>query len=214
MLSHQKLNPREYDFHPEFGFLCPSRQLRQNVRVALAAAAFGIVTGVAGAMALFPMRGGDLARTKSALAVAPPGPVGNSVPLTASSPSVAPPAAPSVTAERVSTDGLVKRLPPAAPESPAVGAANDAPPAVETPAPVAPAVTTDRGTEAVNGSEQLGQVAKKRTRTVNSSSRRRGRKPHHPPAAVATRPFGFQASPFADGTRSGQRRDWGGNWSW
>lgn len=214
MSSHQTFNPPAFEFHPELGYLCPSRQLRQNVRVGLAAAAFGIITGAAGAIVLLPRHGGDLARAETALAVAPPGPVRGSVPLTASSPSAALPAAPAGTAERaVSADGNVKQPPPAAPMSPVTGAANAAPPAVETPA-VAPAVTADRGTAAVSGSEQSGPVAKKKTKTGSSSARRRVRKPNPPAAAFATSPFGFQASPYSDGTRSGRRRDWGGGWSW
>jgi len=210
MSLHQKLNQREYQFHPELGYLCPSPKLQQNVRVALAAAAFGIVTGVAAAMVLFPRHGGDLARAEAALAAAPPGPVSDSMPLTASSPSVAPPRGPSGTAERVSTDGVVRRLPAAAPMSPAVAAANEASPPIETPARASPVVTTDGGTAAVSGSEQSRPVASKRKKTVYSSVRRRGREPH-PPAAVATSPF---FSPFADGSRSGRRQDWGGGWSW
>ena len=38
-------------FHPELGYLWPSRQLRQNVRVGLAAAAFGL-----GFWPVFPCR--------------------------------------------------------------------------------------------------------------------------------------------------------------
>lgn len=210
MSLHQRLNQREYQFHPELGYLCPSPKLQQNVRVALAAAAFGIVTGVAAAMVLFPRHGGDLARAESALAVAPPGPVSDSMPLTASSLSIAPPRGPPGTAERVSTDGVVKRLPPAASISPAVAAANAASPPIETPARAALVDTTDRGTAAVSEFEQSRPVASKRKKTVNSSVRRRAREPY-PPAALATSPF---YSPFADGSRSGRRQDWGGGWSW
>jgi hypothetical protein len=48
------------DFHPEFGYLSPSGRRRSTVRVALAAATFGLVTGVVGAIVLLPRTGRDL----------------------------------------------------------------------------------------------------------------------------------------------------------
>ena len=54
MLLQQKSNPPTYEFHPELGYLCPSRQLRQDLRAGLAAVAFGIIAGLAAAMTLFP----------------------------------------------------------------------------------------------------------------------------------------------------------------
>jgi hypothetical protein len=208
MSLHQKFSLPAYEFHPELGYLCPSRQLRQNVRVGLTAAAFGIITGVAGAVALFPRH--DLARTEPVLAVAPVGPVGDSTPLTASSPSIAPVGATSGTAERVSTGGVVKQS-AAAPMGPALGAANETSPGVEPPAQPAPVFNADRGTAGVGGSEQVRAAASKKKRNANSSARRRWREPH-PPAAFATSPFGFQTDRSANDARTGRRRDWGDNW--
>src|SRR5436309_11138955 len=121
MTVHQRFGPPAYEFHPELGYLCPSRQLRQNVRVGLAAAAFGLITGMAGAIALLPRHDGDPARSKTLLAAEPPGPVRGSTPLMASSPSIGSPEAPLGAGERVSTDRIVNKLP----ISPAVGAANE-----------------------------------------------------------------------------------------
>src|SRR5262245_11730511 len=168
MTVHQRFNQPAYEFHPELGYLCPSRQLRQNVRVGLAAAAFGIVAGVAGAVALLPRHSADLARSEAVLAAEPAGQVSDPTPLTSSNPSIAPSAAPSSTTARVSSGGVVKRRVWAARTSPAVGTA----PAVESPA--APAIITDRGTAAVSGPEHVRTVTRKRVRTANSSARRRG----------------------------------------
>ena len=71
MSKHENDRLLTYAFHPEFGFLCPSHELRKNVRVGIAAAAFGLITGVAGAMALLPKHGPDPIRTRPVLAVAP-----------------------------------------------------------------------------------------------------------------------------------------------
>src|SRR5215813_8847353 len=73
MLFHQKSNPPAYEFHRELGYLSAFRQ--QDVRTGLAAAAFGIIAGLAVAMTLFPRPSSDLAWTESALATMPPGPV-------------------------------------------------------------------------------------------------------------------------------------------
>jgi hypothetical protein len=182
-----------YEFHPELGYLCPSVQLRQNVRVGLAAAAFGLIAGVGGAMALFPKHSDDVARTEPVLAAAPSDSVSHST-----------------TATRDSADGVVKPLSAAA--TIGLEAANEAPPPVETPAQAAPVVTTDR-TAAAKGGEQARAVSSKRVKTTSSSARRRGREPA-PLDSFATRPLGFQLSPFAYDTRSARRRDWGGGWSW
>jgi len=48
------------EFHPEFGYLVPTRKLRNTVRVALAAALFGVVAGAVGVMVLLPRIGRDL----------------------------------------------------------------------------------------------------------------------------------------------------------
>src|SRR5262245_53350616 len=96
-----------HEFHPELGYLCPSSQLRQNVRVGIAAAAFGVITGLAGAIALLPRHGADPARSEYLLAGAPSGPAGNLAPMTAPSPSFA--LAPAGTAARVSADGPNKQ---------------------------------------------------------------------------------------------------------
>jgi hypothetical protein len=198
MLFHQKANPPAYEFHPELGYLCPF----------LAAAAFGIIAGVAGAMTLSPTSSSDLARSESALAMIPPGPVIPPSPVRDSAPPIRPliaPRAPAGTTERWG-GGIVKELPAAAPTRQTIEAAQEAPPPVQTPAQAVPAVTSDRGMVQAGVPKQSRPVSRKRTRTVNSSVRRHAREPD-PRAAFAT-------SPYGDGTRNVRRREWGGGWSW
>jgi hypothetical protein len=198
-------------FHPELGYLCPSRQLRQNVRVGLAAAAFGLITGLSAALVLLPRHSDNIAWTEPALAAAPAESASHSV--SGSGPSSL--AATSDTAKRVPADGIVKQLPERATISPGIGAANEAHPNVEIPARAAPLVTSDRAV-AVRGTEQGRPVSRKRVKTVSSYARRA--REATPPDSFANRPanrpVGFQLSPFAYDTRSGQRRDWGAGWSW
>jgi len=199
-------------FHPELGYLCPSRQLRQNVRVGLAAAAFGLITGLSAALVLLPRHSDNIAWTEPALAAAPAESASRSV--SGSGPSSL--AATSDTAKRVPADGIVKQLPERATISPGIGAANEAHPNVEIPARAAPLVTSDR-TAAVRGTEQGRPVSRKRVKTGNSYARRPAREAAPPDSFAnrpANRPVGFQLSPFAYDTRSGQRRDWGAGWSW
>jgi hypothetical protein len=210
MLFHQKLNPPAYEFDPELGYHCPSGQLRQDVRAELAAVAFGIIAGLAGAMTLFPRPSSDLARSESALVMIPPGPVipppssvRDSAPLTV----LIAPRAPAGATERISRGGgIVKELPPAAPTRQTIEAAQEAPPPVETPAQAVPAVTSDRGMVQASVPKQSRPVSRKRTRTVNSSVRRHVRE-LDPRGAFAT-------SPYGDGTRNVKRREWGRGWSW
>jgi hypothetical protein len=140
MSSRHKFNP-SYEFHPEFGYLCPSRQLRQNVRVGLAAAGFGILLGLVGAMML-PRHDNSPARTQSTLAVEPPDPATEAPPAPpaftdapAPPPATAPSVVPPTPAEpAVSTDRIGQLPPSAIPPSPAPGAAKvtstEPPPAV------------------------------------------------------------------------------------
>jgi hypothetical protein len=197
-----------HDFHPELGYLCPSPQLQQKVRVGLAAAAFGLVAGVGGALALLP-RHSDVTWTEPAIAAAATDSVSHSTRVTGSGPSSL--ARTSDTARRVSADGVVKQSAQGATTSPVIGAANEAPPTVEIPDRAAPVVTVDR-TVAVRGAERGQAVSSKRVKTARSSVRRRPREPA-PSDSFANRPIGFQLGPFANDTRSGRRRDWGG-WSW
>jgi hypothetical protein len=48
------------EFHPEFGYLVPTRKLRGTMRVALAAAVFGVIMGAVGVMVLVPRIARDL----------------------------------------------------------------------------------------------------------------------------------------------------------
>jgi hypothetical protein len=208
MTVHQRFNPSGYEFHPELGYLCPSHQIRQNVRVGLAAAAFGIVAGGALAIVLLPRH--DPTPREPVLVMSPSGPLGGSTSVPASSPSVTAsrPSIASPPAELVSTDSVAQQ-PPAAPAS--------ATP-VETPARAAPAVAAERSVAAVEEAEQVRPVASKKTRTARSTARRRAREPA-PTAAFAASPFSFQTSRFANETRYQQRRrdsgaGWGGGWSW
>jgi hypothetical protein len=202
-----------HEFHPELGYLCPSRQLRQNVRVGLAAAAFGIITGLAAAVVLFPRHGADPARSEPLLAGAPSGPAGDLAPLPAPSPSVALAGAPAGTAARVSTGASHKQLAPAAPVTPATGAGDELSAAVQAPARATPVATTDRGTAAVSGHEQVRAEANKRTRKTKATARPRAREPY-PTDAYAASPFSFETRRFSDGTRSARRGDRGSSWSW
>jgi len=199
MLFHQKSNPPAYEFHPELGYVCPS----------LAAAAFGIIAGVAGAMTLFPTPSSDLGRSEYALAMIPPRPMIPPSPVTDYAPLTVliAPRAPAGATERISRGGgIVKELPPAAPTRQTVEVVQEAPPPVETPAQAVPAVTSDRGMVQASVPKQSRPVSRKRTKTVHSSVRRHAREPD-PRAAFAT-------SPYGDGTRNVRRREWGGGWSW
>ena len=197
MLFDQKSNQRAYEFHPELGYLCPC----------LAAAAFGIIAGVAGAMTLFPTPSSNLARSEYALAMIPPRPMIPPSPVTDSAPLtvLSAPRAPAGATERRG-GGIVKELPPTAPTRQTVEVAPEAPPPVETPAQAVPAVTSDRGMVQASVPKQSRPVSRKKTRTVHSSVRRHAREPD-PRAAFAT-------SPYGDGTRKVRRREWGGGWSW
>lgn len=53
----------EPDFHPEFGFMCPSSHFRRVVRVAIVSIAFGATAGAIAVFALAPRA--DLARDKA-----------------------------------------------------------------------------------------------------------------------------------------------------
>ena len=209
MTVHQRFNQPAYEFHPELGYLCPSRQLRQNVRVGLAAAAFGLITGAAATMVLLPRHAADLTRTEPALAMGAIDPVRDSVPTTS---NLSPAGTPSGTAERVSPGGAAKQQPSAAPSTPAASPAVGATKPERPEAPAAP-VVTDRGTATASASEPVRAAASKRTRTAHSTARRRGREPA-PADAFASSPFGMQTGRFADETRSGRRRDWDGFWRW
>jgi len=207
MTLHQRFNQPTYEFHPELGYLCPSRQLRQNVRVGLAAAAFGLITGAAATMALLPRHAGDVTRTEPALAMEAVDPVRDSPPTTSNSSTVG---APSGTAE---TGSAVKQQPSAAPLSPGAIPAGGAAKPERSEMPAAPAVTTDRGTATASASEPVRAVPSKRTRTAHSTARRRLREPA-PSDAFASSPFGLQTGRFAAETRSGRRRDWTSFWRW
>src|SRR5215475_9979074 len=152
MLFHQKSNPPAYEFHRELGYLSPFRQ--QDVRTGLAAAAFGIIAGLAVAMTLFPRPSSDLAWTESALATMPPGPVLPPNPVRDSAPPPRPliaPRAPAGATERISRGGgIVKEMPPATSTRQTVEAGQEATPPVHALAQAVPDVTSDRGTVQVS----------------------------------------------------------------
>jgi hypothetical protein len=204
---------RTHEFHPELGYLCPSRQLRQNVRVGLAAAAFGVITGLAAAIVLLPRHGADPARSGYLLAGAPPGPAGELAPRPAPSPSVALDGAPASTAARVSTGVSHKQLAPAAPVTPPAGTTNELSGVVQPPAQSTPVTTTDRATAAVSGHEHVRAEASRRTKRTKAPARPRVREPY-PTDAFAASPFRFETRRFSDDPRSTRRRDWGSGWSW
>jgi hypothetical protein len=197
MSPHQSYNPPTTEFHPELGYLCPSRQLRQNVRVGLAAAAFGLLAGLAAAVALFPRHGASPSLATPALAVAPSGPASDPpAPLT-----------------QVSTDTPDKQPASVAHTARVPEAATKASVDVQAPVQNAPAVNADRGTTAVSRTEHIRTVASKRTRKAKVAARPRGREPY-PIDAYAASPFSFETRRFADDTRPARRRDRGSMWSW
>jgi hypothetical protein len=194
---------RPHEFHPELGYLWPSRQLRQNVRVGLAAAAFGIITGLAAAIVLLPRHGADPARSEYLLAGAPSGPAGDPAALLAPSPSVAP-------------AGIAARIPTgASPKQPAPAAAtrDELSATVQVPAQATPVTTTDRAAAPVSANEHIRGETKKRTKRTKANTRPRAREPYATDAYAAS-PFRFETRRFSDDTRSARRRDWGSSWSW
>jgi hypothetical protein len=197
-----------HEFHPELGYLCPSRQLRQNVRVGLAAAAFGVITGLAAALVLLPRHGPDPARTDYLLAGTPSGPAGDLAPLPAPGPSVA--LAGAGTAARVSADRPNKQPAPAATITPA-GEGNGASAAVQAPVPAAPVATTDRNVAAAGALARA--EASKRPRKAKVNARPRVREPYAADAYAAS-PFTFETRRFSDDARSARRRDRSSFWSW
>jgi hypothetical protein len=202
-----------HEFHPELGYLCPSRQLRQNVRVGLAAAAFGLVAGLAAAAVLLPRHGPDSARSETLLAGAPSGPAGDVAPLPAPSPSIALAGASAGAAAQVTAGASHKQPAAPAPVTPAAGAGDELSAAVQTPARATPVATSDRGTVAVSGHEHVRAEAIKRTKRTKANARPRVREPYATDAFAAS-PFSFETRRFSDGTRSARRRDWGSGWSW
>jgi hypothetical protein len=207
MSKHENDRLPTYAFHPELGFLCPSLELRKNVRVGIAAAAFGLVTGVAGAMALLPKHVPDPIRTSPLLAVAP-----SDASSDLESLSIGLTGAPPGAAALVSTDGHARQLAPMGSTTP-VAAANEALRATETPVRPTPVVTAERGVAAVTSSEHSRAVANKRTRTAKATTRRHVREPY-PAEVPATSPFNYETRRFSDDTRSGRRRDKDGSWPW
>jgi len=192
MSRHQNYGLPTYEYHPEFGYFWPSRQLRQNVRVGLAAAAFGLITGLAGAMALLPRHSASAAVTTPMLAVAPAGATSDLALLPASSPSIAPD----------------KQLAPATPITRSAGAVNEPSAAVQSPA--IPAVPTVRGMTTV---EHVRTETSKKASRAKANARPRGREPY-PADAFAASPFTFETRRFSDDARSTWRRDRGSSWSW
>jgi hypothetical protein len=199
-----------HEFHPELGYLCPSRQLRQNVRVGLAAAAFGLIAGLGTALALLPRHSDNVAWTEPAPATATSDSASRSTPLTGPGPSSL--ALTSDTAKRAPTDDT-KQLPQLATKIPGIGAAGEVTPPVETPAQAAPPLLSSDRTAAARGAEPGRAVSGKRVKTASSSARRRARE-HAPTDRFANRPVGFQLSPFAYDAQSARRRGWSDGWSW
>jgi hypothetical protein len=182
------------------------------VRVGLAAAAFGIITGLAAAVFLLPRHGADPARSEYLLTGAPSGPAGELAPAPAPSPSVTPAGAPASTATRASTGASNEQLAPAAPVTPPAGRGNALSAAAQAPVQATPVTTTDRGAATVSGNEHVRPEARKRTKRAKAPVRSRAREPY-PTDAYAASPFRFETRRFSDDTRS-RRRDWGSIWSW
>jgi hypothetical protein len=178
------------EFHPEFGYLWPSHQLRQNVRVGLAAAAFGLITGLAAAIALLPRHSASAALTTPMLAEAPAGPASDLALLPASSPSIAPD----------------KQVAPATPTIRPAGVANEPSAAVQA-TPAAPSV---RGTTTV---EHVRTVTSKKMRRAKANARPHVREPYPTDAFAASR-FSFETRRFSEDARSASRRERSSGWFW
>jgi hypothetical protein len=191
MSPHRNHGLPTYEFHPEFGYLWPSHQLRQNVRVGLAAAAFGLITGLAGALAMLPRHSASAALTTPMLVEAPAGPASDLALLPASS-----------------SNAPDKRVAPATPTTRAAGAANESSAAVQ--ALATPAAPTARGTPTV---EHVRTVTSKKTKRAKATAHPRGREPY-PTDALAASPFSFETRRFSDDARSTWRRDRGSSWFW
>ena len=192
MSPYQSYRLPNYESHPEFGYLWPSHQVWQRVRVGLAAAAFGLVTGLAGAMALLPRHGASAALTTPVLAVAPASSTRDLALVPASSP--------------VAPD---KQFAPATPITPPAGTTNEPSAAIQSPAP--PAVPTVSGMTTVE--HVRTETTKKPRKKAKAIARPRGRE-SSPTEALAASPFSFETRRFSDGGRSTWRRDRGSNWFW
>jgi hypothetical protein len=70
-MSYHKYNPVPHEFHPEFGYLGPSRKLQHMVRVALAAAVFGVIMGAVSVLVLLPRHDRGPAPSEPARVAAP-----------------------------------------------------------------------------------------------------------------------------------------------
>jgi hypothetical protein len=162
------------------------------VRVGLAAAAFGLIMGLAGAIALLPRHSASAALTTPSLAVGPADPASDLALLPAPAPSIV-------------TD---KQVAPATSITRAAGAANEPSAAVQTPAPPAP--PTIRSATTV---EHARTEVSKKPRRAKAHARPRGREPY-PTEAFAASPFSFETRRFSDDARSTWRRDRGSSWSW
>jgi len=75
MRSYDDFDPGLRQFHPEFGYLCPPRQIRHGVRLALLAATFGVLVGAIGATLLLGRPVREPARMETALTLDPLSPV-------------------------------------------------------------------------------------------------------------------------------------------
>jgi hypothetical protein len=198
MSPHQSYNPPTHEFHPELGYLCPSRQIRQNVRVGLAAAGFGLVAGLAAAVALFPRHDASPpALTTPALAVAPFGTAND----------LAGPA------DQVSTAAPEKQPASTEPITHAAATAIEASAPVQVPIQAAPPVSADRAPAAGSRPEHSRTAVSKRTRRAKATARPRGRETY-PTEAYAASPFSFETRRFSNDTRSTRRRDRGVGWFW
>jgi hypothetical protein len=198
MSPHQSYNPPTREFHPELGYLCPSRQIRQNVRVGLAAAAFGLVAGLAAAVVLFPRHDASPpSLTTPALAVAPSDTAND----------LAGPA------DQVSTDAPEKQLSSTAPITRAPAPTTEPSAAVQVPVQAAPPVSADRAPAAGSRPEHSRTAVSKRTRKAKATARLRGRETY-PTEAYAATPFSFETRRFSNDTRSTRRRDRNIGWFW
>jgi hypothetical protein len=222
------------EFHPEFGYFCPTPQFRRIIRVACRATGFGVALGALAVLALMPRHDPDQPRTTAATTAAPiedaaatvgarvpatilrepPPPIPAPAPATPAAQANPPPAAAAPAAANAGKackeatwpyfDSNCLWGPPA--QRPARAQAPDPP--VEA-APPPPAAETGNAAKAAAAAKKKRDAAAAQSRARKRDKAREAREEPEPRNAFAS-PYGFSGHPIH---RESSRRDWNG-WSW